>query len=359
MKVQLRHSLTIFILLLATNVYSQNNDPLRDTKTNAIGIDPAPIITAQDETVASPSTLNFNCATVFWTIDNSSNIRQWNLSGGQVTGGTVILQALNSSGIGFSNSAFYSAANTTVKKYTDAAGWTSITLPPTIYASNNGGYGNHQYFAGASKLYHYDGTTFTQVAVFDSNSQMELADIAVDSLGRAWVFHGSQSLVANKIRVYDSNGLVAEYPFTIGTNFAYGSFFMNDTLYIAFGNNFQNHSEQIVPIFVNNGVVTEGTPISFPYNGYHDLASCNSAGNLAVTPNVFEHGLIVSPNPVKDVVSITTPFNVNEVEIFDVSGKLVISTSQKDIDVSKIQSGMYLMKVTSDNSIITKRLIKE
>jgi len=48
------------------------------------------------------------------------------------------------------------------------------------------------------------------------------------------------------------------------------------------------------------------------------------------------------------------------VEVFDVYGKLVLSTNESKIDLSSQPSGIYILKVKSLNSVVTmKRVIKK
>ncbi len=68
----------------------------------------------------------------------------------------------------------------------------------------------------------------------------------------------------------------------------------------------------------------------------------------------------VAPNPAKDVVTISSKADpITQVEIFNVLGQKVMDKSfaqslSENIDISNLQSGMYIMKI---NSSTTKRLI--
>ena len=81
-----------------------------------------------------------------------------------------------------------------------------------------------------------------------------------------------------------------------------------------------------------------------------------------VEPTVqpVENEVLVYPNP------FTTEFTVKNkesqsVEIYDMTGKLVLENSIKEgkVDASSIRSGFYIVKITmKDNSIVTKKIIK-
>ena len=67
------------------------------------------------------------------------------------------------------------------------------------------------------------------------------------------------------------------------------------------------------------------------------------------------------PNPVTDGrLNIVAPATTSkQVEIYDIVGKRVLSqnTSLNNIDVKKLKSGVYILKVTSDNKTTSSRLI--
>ena len=67
------------------------------------------------------------------------------------------------------------------------------------------------------------------------------------------------------------------------------------------------------------------------------------------------------PNPVVgDYINIEGINSNFETKIFNVLGKLVLqSVNSKTINISNLQSGIYLVELSSDNSFITKKIIIE
>lgn len=70
----------------------------------------------------------------------------------------------------------------------------------------------------------------------------------------------------------------------------------------------------------------------------------------------------VYPNPVRDILNIQTTKTVESVVIYDVLGKVVVST-QPDaisprIDMSELSSGAYMVNVTIDGASKTVKVIK-
>ncbi len=74
-----------------------------------------------------------------------------------------------------------------------------------------------------------------------------------------------------------------------------------------------------------------------------------------------ENSLLVFPNPAGDFIRILR----NEdkpltIELTDVSGRIVMQTITKGLmDLSNLQSGVYLLKVSDDRKVVTGKVIKE
>ena len=71
--------------------------------------------------------------------------------------------------------------------------------------------------------------------------------------------------------------------------------------------------------------------------------------------------LVLYPNPANEFVKISSSVDINKVEIYNLLGKKVISTSKltnNNLDVSSLSKGVYLMKLTSGESVASRKLIK-
>ncbi|APZ46124.1 hypothetical protein BW723_07350 [Polaribacter reichenbachii] len=85
-----------------------------------------------------------------------------------------------------------------------------------------------------------------------------------------------------------------------------------------------------------------------------------TAASLSVD-SFFSSKVSVYPNPASEFVKITSQVELNKVEIFNLLGKKVISTSKlnnNNLDISSLSKGVYLMKLTSGDSVATRKLIK-
>ena len=69
----------------------------------------------------------------------------------------------------------------------------------------------------------------------------------------------------------------------------------------------------------------------------------------------------VYPNPTQDVIYIgaNNDLSVQRVEVFNVTGQKVMSSTESVIDVSGLGSGMYIVRVTADDRIVTQCIVKQ
>lgn len=90
-----------------------------------------------------------------------------------------------------------------------------------------------------------------------------------------------------------------------------------------------------------------------------DVASLYTNNTLA-SQNFIQNNLEVSiyPNPVNDILNIETAIELQSVEIYNIQGQKVLSSNQKEINVSDLASGMYMVRIQdTDNNIATKKIV--
>lgn len=105
------------------------------------------------------------------------------------------------------------------------------------------------------------------------------------------------------------------------------------------------------------------TGLAAEYNGTSQLFGTNSANIVLSTSKNEILGFATYPNPItnKRFTISSSNADLKEVSIFNVLGKEVFSTSfsglNKNIDVSAITSGVYILKVTEAGKTATKKLV--
>ena len=75
------------------------------------------------------------------------------------------------------------------------------------------------------------------------------------------------------------------------------------------------------------------------------------------------NSVILYPNPAKDYINVEcTMYNVQGVEVFDVYGKVINTVNVTDtptrINVSGLANGMYFVRVTTEEGVVTKQFVK-
>lgn len=114
--------------------------------------------------------------------------------------------------------------------------------------------------------------------------------------------------------------------------------------------------------FTNRALTVDGdASVCFPWN------SCESClvntEDLVLNPNLVR----INPNLVRDFAQLTFEPQVGrkQVELWDLNGRLIWQRTidrgqdQWNLDLSTHQSGIYLIRVRTDEMIVTKRMIKQ
>lgn len=101
---------------------------------------------------------------------------------------------------------------------------------------------------------------------------------------------------------------------------------------------------------------------------YTDIYGCDYFSNaltvyaLGLDENASTSRVQVFPNPMDDLVSISSEDQISDLKLYDQLGQLIFQTSpqkmQESIDVSLLPNGLYFLQISIGNSLETKRLIK-
>ena len=79
---------------------------------------------------------------------------------------------------------------------------------------------------------------------------------------------------------------------------------------------------------------------------------------LAVPNQISISDIIVYPNPTTDILNIRSKFPIEDVKLYSVLGKKVLQTTNTSlINMSQLAPGVYIIKIKSNNTVISKRLM--
>ena len=93
-------------------------------------------------------------------------------------------------------------------------------------------------------------------------------------------------------------------------------------------------------------------------------AANGMVGSVIVTDpstntNTLNTSYLIYPNPTFDFVFLSGITGKSLTMVYDITGKLLQSTSSKKIDLLSYPNGLYILNVHADKSITTHRIIKD
>jgi hypothetical protein len=70
--------------------------------------------------------------------------------------------------------------------------------------------------------------------------------------------------------------------------------------------------------------------------------------------------VVLYPNPVRDILNIETGTEIKSVEVYNLQGQKVKTALSKQVNVSDLASGIYMVRMKDENNAVeTKRIVKE
>ena len=135
----------------------------------------------------------------------------------------------------------------------------------------------------------------------------------------------------------------------------------------AYSTDGQNFSDGIDDVMDENITFNGGT-IYFGVGPY--FSGMSGTYLLEITIKIVGYGtdeelatdLILYPNPVNDILHVKYD-NMQQYDVYSVDGRLIKSlqtnNDEEVIDFSDLESGIYMIRITSDKGVVTRRIIKE
>lgn len=206
----------------------------------------------------------------------------------------------------------------------------------------------------------------------NSNVSWDATGIYIGGLGLSYQFPPGFSFAPNQSVVIanNSDSFLSQY---------------GSSPFDEFSRKLSNSSEDIVLVDGFGNVIDEVTyndeapwPDQADGNGaFLQLADINADNSLAENwgamvdfNNLSNKGkvssrILVYPNPVSSLlyVSLTNGRKIEKVNIYDLSGKLILSYSSSEkrdvFDLEPLNSGVYVIEIKTDSSIFTERIIRQ
>lgn len=99
--------------------------------------------------------------------------------------------------------------------------------------------------------------------------------------------------------------------------------------------------------------LTPGDPIELNF----DIDFCSI---LSVDDYDLSNKIQLYPNPTNNIITVNSDFEIDNLEVYDLFGKIIISIeNSKTINIKDLTSGMYFIKIYSDDKFGTKKILKQ
>lgn len=255
-----------------------------------------------------------------------------------------------------------------------------ITAEPGTYHMELAYYNSGWYYAGA--YWHSNPITVVVEAPATNADRYENNNTQAQAYRlrpSSWTNHqttvnttGSNIHVGNDIDYYRIN-LPTGYNYIISArlhdsyNSGNGQTYTVDAMfaYSTDGQNYSQGYDDVMPgtISFNGGTIYFAvSPYFSGMTGTYLLEIAISGDGDTGVDEDYAMNLKLYPNPVKDVLYLECD-NIQQYDIYSLDGKLVKSAQTLEteavINVGDLSSGIYMIRITNDKGVVTKRIIKE
>ncbi|EDP69898.1 hypothetical protein FBALC1_10212 [Flavobacteriales bacterium ALC-1] len=204
-----------------------------------------------------------------------------------------------------------------------------------VYSLDSGKFLPNDYF------WSYDGTILTELLFETTRSGVQImsnGNALINETGKGRLSEIDNS--GNAIWVY-------EIPVNDGNNF--------DQFDIPTGNGSFKANRYPENYVGFNGVTFNNTGIIEDVNSI----SVNCINNLSVE-NTYFNTLMVYPNPTGDLLNFNFDKQIDQIEVFDLTGKIVLTkTNSKFINLEKLVNGLYLVKISVGENSEMIKIVKD
>jgi len=159
---------------------------------------------------------------------------------------------------------------------------------------------------------------------------------------------------------------VSPYNIGAGGNLTGGAFVDPNAMTYFFSN-----GNQIVGVSLVTGLITSSVPKSYEsdaiaFDMMRSTQNCfdatalrfKSNPNVDVVTNLKLEGSLF-PNPAQNEITLKINASLNNIEIFDSRGRLILVSKQKTIDISGLSSGVYFVKaITEKGDLFNDKFVK-
>ncbi|MGL5234472.1 MAG: S8/S53 family peptidase [Empedobacter falsenii] len=111
-------------------------------------------------------------------------------------------------------------------------------------------------------------------------------------------------------------------------------------------------------VITNKGKLIDSDSKEVP-QVYTLLVTGATAGALNTDELAVDKSISVYPTLAKDIVNVQTTEKITVVDIFDMTGEKVLSSDKKQINISNLPTGVYIINIKTDKQSISKKIVKQ
>jgi hypothetical protein len=90
-----------------------------------------------------------------------------------------------------------------------------------------------------------------------------------------------------------------------------------------------------------------------------DTSACFSINNVGIEEDKLLNEIVVYPNPTSGIVQIESLVHVNNIDVLDLTGRIVLSYENNETaDLTSLTAGVYLIKISTDSGDFVRRVLK-
>ena len=133
----------------------------------------------------------------------------------------------------------------------------------------------------------------------------------------------------------------------------YGSFFLNDTLYIGTVN------DSIFPVLINGNAAHLGIGIPFSSNNFTDMASCQRMETTNSVSNYPSQKIKIFPNPSYGYLTLPIDVERSNILVYNSMGQLIkLKLDGNILDLTEQPSGMYYININNEGWLNIFKVMK-
>ena len=127
-----------------------------------------------------------------------------------------------------------------------------------------------------------------------------------------------------------------------------------------FGDDVINHLDiNILKDYLNNYINFDCYQLwaaDIDENGEVNAIDLQLLQGLTGIKDLLSPNIVIYPNPARDILNISYDNKIDEIQLIDIEGKILLTSDMNELNVSSIASGNYFILLKSVDDILMKKI---